>query len=163
MTASAEVMTASADGLYGQLSRFYARQLLLIDDDAVDECALTFTADSVLVRDAQPERMRAAGATARREGRVKIAEGLARTVRARKRAGITRRHWLSDLRVLPGPEGGARTRFYLVAVDTPAGGRPAPRNSTVVEDELRCQDGTWRVHRRQIRHDDVDDTREKAP
>jgi hypothetical protein len=146
-------MTALSD-LAADVRRFYARQLRHVDDGAVEECAATFTPDAELVRHAPEQRMRSQDAAPRRDGRAAIAAGLRKVIEQRARTGVVRRHWLGDLVVQPQGDT-VQARYYLMALDTPRGGRPGLRNSTVVEDELVRSAAGWRVRRRTVTHDDV--------
>jgi len=132
--------------LYPQIEQFYATQMQLLDDGAVQEWADTFTHDGVFEANAHPEPAR---------GREAIASAAKRTVAELAEQGLVRRHWIGMLSVRPNDDGSVGARSYAVVLQTPKGGQAAIRFSTVCEDVLVRRDGGWQVLDRRVSRDDL--------
>ncbi|MBD0838363.1 nuclear transport factor 2 family protein [Streptomyces sp. TRM68416] len=143
-----DLMTAPTTGsLFQDVQQFYARQMRLLDQGAVEEWADTFTEDGVFDQNvAEPLT-----------GRVDIAVASRKRVDQLVAEGITRRHWLGMLEVDPQDEQGVvRTRYYAFSMATERGGRPRITASTYAEDTLVRHEGTWLVRYRRVIHDGTD-------
>lgn len=132
--------------LYSQIEQFYAAQMQLLDDGAVQEWADTFTLDGVFAANAHPEPAR---------GREAIATAAKRTVAELAEQGLVRRHWIGMLSVRGNDDGTVAARSYAVVLQTPKGGQAAIRFSTVCEDVLVRRDGDWQVLDRKVSRDDL--------
>ncbi|WP_410585894.1 nuclear transport factor 2 family protein [Amycolatopsis sp. lyj-23] len=137
---------------YAEVLQFYAEQIHALDDGRVDDWAATFAQDAVFVQQAVPGRRFAQNATAERTGRTAIADALRGAIRKRADTRVTRRYWI-DVVVATPADGGLRTRFYALNVETPEGGPTTVHNSTVGEDLLTEQEGRLQIRRRTIVHD----------
>jgi SnoaL-like protein len=148
MTVTEPTTAYDLDGtLYQQIQNFYAYQMQLLDDGAVDEWAATFTEDGVFAANAHPEPSR---------GRAAIAAGAGAATRALRERKVQRRHWLGMLSVRPDGPDTVRARSYAVVLETPKGGQAKLLLSTVCVDLLvRSGDG-WLVQDRQVTRDDLD-------
>jgi SnoaL-like domain len=131
---------------YHQVERFYARQMQLLDDGAVDKWAGTFTEDGVFAANAYPEPV---------SGRASIASAARSAVAELARKKIVRRHWLGMLTVDPRPDGTIGTRCYALVISTPEGGPSSVQVSTVCEDVLVSEDGDYLVRERRVTRDDI--------
>ncbi|NDZ71463.1 nuclear transport factor 2 family protein [Streptomyces sp. SID10362] len=141
-----ELPQATTGGLYTEIQQFYARQMHLLDDGRVEEWAGTFTPDGVFAANAQPVPA---------VGREAITAAAAAATEAYARAGVQRRHWLGMVSV-EGVDGGVvRARCYALVIETPRGGRPEIKASTLCEDRVVRVDGAWRIEDRRITRDDL--------
>lgn len=131
----------------GQIRSLLARIAHLADDGELEEYLGQFTADAVWSMPANP----AAGAPAdTRRGREDIAAG----VRARRASGLqgpgtNTRHVLTTVSVdVRSADHAHATAYWLFFADT----RTAVRLVSVgrYDDELRLEDGRWRLMRRTI-------------
>ncbi|MDT9694644.1 nuclear transport factor 2 family protein [Streptomyces sp. P17] len=139
-------MTYSSGEVHGRISQFYARQMRLLDEGAVEEWADTFTEDAVFEEPSLPEPLK---------GRPVLVEAARRRVGALAAQGRVRRHWLGMLEVSEGAEPGVlHTRYYALALSTAAGeGVPSFHSSTVAEDLLEPYGEAFLVRHRSVRHD----------
>ncbi|WP_250403525.1 nuclear transport factor 2 family protein [Streptomyces cellostaticus] len=133
-------------GPYQLVQQFYARQMRLLDDGRAEEWAETFTSDGVFNANAFPQPV---------VGRAAIAAAARAAVDDYARRGIQRRHWLGMLSVRPGDGEELLVGSYALVVETPRGGTPEIRSSSICDDVLVHEYGTWRVKDRQIRRDDI--------
>jgi 3-phenylpropionate/cinnamic acid dioxygenase small subunit len=135
---------SAAGGSYHAVLHFYARQMQLLDDGAIDEWAGTYTEDATFGSNAMPAPL--AGRDAIRRG--------AREHDNLRQAGTRRRHLMSNLSIVPGEDGTVRATSYVTIVETREG-TTALRFSTLLEDELVREDGEWLVRTRRIKRDDL--------
>ncbi|MEU5283456.1 nuclear transport factor 2 family protein [Streptomyces sp. NPDC020755] len=131
-------------GIHLQVQQFYARQMQLLDDGKAEEWARTFTDDGVFQVGGEAVR-----------GASDIARAARQTVDRFDADGITRRHWLGMLTV-DGKEDEVGARSYAVVLETPRGGDPVLRRSTVCADLLVREAGEWRVRHRTVTRDGLD-------
>ncbi|MFD2622724.1 nuclear transport factor 2 family protein [Streptomyces chumphonensis] len=136
--------------VYADVQQFYARQMNLIEgsDADPDAWAETFTEDAVFEASSQerPETGRAAIRASVRAGVAHIAA-----------QGLDFRHWFGMLDVRPQSDGSLRTRYYALAMATPAGGALGVRGSSLCHDHLVPAGGGWRVRHRSVRADGTGD------
>ncbi|WP_261719655.1 nuclear transport factor 2 family protein [Streptomyces sp. FZ201] len=134
-------------GLFQQIQQFYARQMRLLDNGAVEEWAATFTEDGVFDQNvAEPLT-----------GRTTIAVAAQKRVDQLVAEGVTRRHWLGMLEVEPEDEHGVvHTRYYAFSLATERGGSPRITASTYAEDTLVRHEDGWLVRYRHVTHDGTD-------
>ena len=133
--------------LYQQIQDFYAYQMQLLDNGAVDEWAATFTEDGVFAANAHPQPYR---------GRDVIASGAGQAARALREREVRRRHWLGMVSVRPEGPDTVRARSYALVLETPRGGPTTVLMSTVCHDLLvRSADGRWLVKEREVTRDDL--------
>ncbi|MFH8409712.1 nuclear transport factor 2 family protein [Streptomyces sp. NPDC018019] len=146
MTVTAPTWTTAPAELYQEIQQFYAQQMHLLDDGRVAEWAETFTPDGVFAANAQP---------APAVGRAAITEAAAKATEAYRAAGVQRRHWLGMVAVTGGTGDTVTARCYALVIETPRGGRPEIKASTLCEDELVRAGSTWQVRDRRITRDDL--------
>ncbi|MEV0175652.1 nuclear transport factor 2 family protein [Streptomyces sp. NPDC050803] len=138
-------MTYTSGEVHGRISQFYARQMRMLDDGAVEEWADTFTEDAVFEEPSLPEPLK---------GRAVLVEAARRRVGALAAQGRVRRHWLGMLDVFEGAEIGVlHTRYYALALSTGGDGVPSFHSSTVAEDVLEAHGDAWLVRHRSVRND----------
>lgn len=137
--------TSAVGELYHAVLHFYARQMQLLDDGAIDEWADTYTEDATFGSNAMPTPL---------AGREAIQRG-AREHDNLRQAGTRRRHLLSNLSIVPEENGTVSATSYVSIVETHQG-TTALRFSTVLKDELVHEDGQWLVRTRRIKRDDLD-------
>lgn len=131
--------------LHEELSRFYVNHLGALDRG--DTAA--FAADFV------PEATFAASGFDRLvHGRAAIEAAAAAGVEQRARDGITHRHLVSMLRVVPRTATLARASSYVLVVESGAGTPPVVYASTLCEDVLVRRDDRWQVRARKVTRDD---------
>ncbi|RKT55611.1 nuclear transport factor 2 family protein [Saccharothrix australiensis] len=145
MTSSVSTEPGTAE-LYHRVQQFYARQMQLLDDGAVAEWAATFTADGSFAANARPEPV---------VGRAAIEAGALAAARQLASEGIVRRHWLGMLSVEQLPGGRVRARCYALVISTPKGGQAGVHVSTVCEDVLVPDGGSFAVQERRVTRDDL--------
>ncbi|MEV4738879.1 nuclear transport factor 2 family protein [Streptomyces sp. NPDC049555] len=140
------VADAAGTALYQQVQHFYAQQMQLLDDGHAEEWARTFTDDGVFEVGGEAVR-----------GAADIAVAARRTTDKFAADGIQRRHWTGMLTV-SGTAGGdeVTARCYAVVLETPAGGDPVVRRSTVCADTLVRTGGRWQVRHRRVTRDGLD-------
>ncbi|PYC83788.1 hypothetical protein C7C46_08555 [Streptomyces tateyamensis] len=129
---------------YYQVQQFYAQQMRLLDSGEAERWADTFTEDGVFHQNVDPAPL---------AGRSAIAVAARRRIETIKSDSLTRRHWLAMLEVDEQPDGRVRTRYYAMAMATPAGGRLEVYVSTVSEDVLVRSGDSWLVEHRYVVHD----------
>lgn len=131
---------------YAEVQQFYAYQMGLLDDGAVDGWAATFTPDAVFADNTEPEPLR---------GRAQIRA----TVRTRvdQLAAQKRqfRHWFGMITARVRPDGGLDTRLYALAMSTRTGGALEIHGHVVCRDHLVPADGGWLVRHRRVEVDGV--------
>ncbi len=137
-------MTAAQ--LHSEIQLFYAMQMQLLDSGNCEAWARTFTEDGVFAANAYPEPV---------AGRSDILAAASRSQEALARDGIRHRHWLGMLSVEPAGQAGVRATSYALVIETPRGGQPRLRHSTVCADELVRGEAGWLVRRRQVSRDDL--------
>ncbi|MEI5099118.1 nuclear transport factor 2 family protein [Streptomyces sp. PmtG] len=85
-----------------------------------------------------------------------MTEAAAKATAAYAEAGVQRRHWLGMVSVESATEQAVTARCYALVIETPRGGRPEIKASTLCEDALvRAASGAWQVKDRQITRDDL--------
>jgi 3-phenylpropionate/cinnamic acid dioxygenase small subunit len=129
--------------LRASVEQFYAHHMQLLDDGRIPEWASHFTEDGTFAVDSHPVPAR---------GRQEIVAGASRTVEQLREQGIARRHWLgmSDIT----PEGDTvRVRSYALVFQITEADGAAVRSSTVCEDLLVCEGGSWLIQARVVRQD----------
>lgn len=141
--------------LYGDIERFYARQVQLLGEGDLDRWAATFTEDAVFAQEAQAGRVWTGNAPSERRGRAAIVAAARGAVAARREAAAVRRYLIGMLRVEPAAGGSLRTTYRAVLLQTPKGGVPEVYLSTTGRDVLVRQDGAWRVRHRVNSHDNA--------
>ncbi|MFI9080851.1 nuclear transport factor 2 family protein [Streptomyces sioyaensis] len=141
-----ELPQSATAGLYQEIQQFYAQQMHLLDDGRVVEWARTFTEGGVFAANAQPEPV---------VGRAEIAQAAAKATEAYAAAGVQRRHWLGMVSVESASEEAVTARCYALVIETPRGGRPEIKTSTLCEDRIVRADGAWQIQHRQITRDDL--------
>ncbi|EPD59836.1 MULTISPECIES: nuclear transport factor 2 family protein [Streptomyces] len=141
-----ELPQSPTAGLYQEIQQFYAQQMHLLDDGRVGEWADTFTEDGVFAANAQPVPA---------VGRAAITEAAAKATEAYAAAGVQRRHWLGMVSVESATPEAVTARCYALVIETPRGGRPEIKASTLCEDRIVRSGGTWRIQDRQITRDDL--------
>lgn len=127
--------------LYANVQQFYAWQMGLLDDGAVDEWADTFTEDAMFGEPGQAGSF--LGREAIRTSVVARAEKLAAE-------GLVMRHWFNMLAIDPQSDGGLRTRNYALTLSTPLGGSLTVRGHAVCFDHLVPHGDRWLVANRVI-------------
>ena len=137
--------TPDVGELYHSVLHFYARQMQLLDDGAIDEWAGTYTDDATFGSNAMPVTL---------TGRETIRRG-ARDHDNMRQAGTRRRHLLSNLSIVQGEDGTINATSYVSILETQQG-TTALRFCTVLSDELVREDGELLVRTRRIRRDDLD-------
>jgi len=65
--------------------------------------------------------------------------------------GTLKRHVACNVRVAPGDAASVVVAYVLLVVE--AGAAPAVAATSVIRDELRKEDGRWKVHRHRVRID----------
>jgi 3-phenylpropionate/cinnamic acid dioxygenase small subunit len=132
--------------LYADIQQFYAYQMGLLDDGAVDAWTATFADDAAFEDNTSPEPLlgRDAIHTSVR-GRVDQLEAERRQFR----------HWFGMLEVNPRPDGTLDTRVYALAMSTQAGASLRIHGHVVCRDHLVPHGAAWRVQRRQVEVDGV--------
>ncbi|MFF4251881.1 nuclear transport factor 2 family protein [Streptomyces sp. NPDC001663] len=141
-----ELPQSATAGLYQEIQQFYARQMHLLDDGRVEEWAQTFTEDGVFAANAQPVPA---------VGRAAITEAAAKATAAYAEAGVQRRHWLGMVSVESATASAVTARCYALVIETPRGGRPEIKASTLCEDRIVRVDDTWQIQDRRITRDDL--------
>ncbi|MDX2596056.1 nuclear transport factor 2 family protein [Streptomyces sp. WI03-4A] len=141
-----ELPQSATAGLYQEIQQFYAQQMHLLDDGRVEEWARTFTEDGVFAANAQPVPA---------VGRAAITEAAAKATDAYAAAGVQRRHWLGMVSVESATGQTVIARCYALVIETPRGGRPEIKASTLCEDRIVRADGAWQIQDRQITRDDL--------
>lgn len=141
-----ELPQTTTAGLYQEIQQFYAQQMHLLDDGRVEEWARTFTEDGVFAANAQPVPA---------VGRAAITKAAADATAAYAAAGVQRRHWLGMVSVESATEQAVTARCYALVIETPRGGRPEIKASTLCEDRIVRQDGAWQIEDRRITRDDL--------
>ncbi|GAA2248292.1 hypothetical protein GCM10010145_14430 [Streptomyces ruber] len=140
--------TDSADAadpaVHLQIQRFYARQMQLLDDGRAEDWARTFADDGVFEVGGEAVR-----------GATDIARAARRTADRFAADGITRRHWIGMLTVA-GKGDEVTARSYAAVLETPRGGEPVLRRSTVCSDILVRVADEWRVRHRVVTRDGLD-------
>ncbi|WP_329172293.1 nuclear transport factor 2 family protein [Streptomyces sp. NBC_01477] len=155
-TVPGAVRSPYADGvLYGEVERFYARQVHLLGEGDLDRWALTFTEDALFEQEAQAGRVWTGNAPSERRGRAAIVAAARGAVAARREAAAVRRYLIGMLDLAPAADGSVRTRYRAVLLQTPRGGTPEVYLSTTGQDVLVRQDGDWRVRHRINSHDNA--------
>ncbi|MGW5440413.1 nuclear transport factor 2 family protein [Nocardia asteroides] len=140
-------LTVADSGLFAEVQQFYTRQMQLLDSGLATEWSRTFTDDGVF---------RVGDESA--EGRETIARRAAEVIEEFAKANITRRHWIGMLsieEVDPAAES-VSTRCYALVLETPYGGAPVVRRSTVCTDTLVRSNGALRLRHRHVTRDGVD-------
>ncbi|MFD0023825.1 nuclear transport factor 2 family protein [Streptomyces sp. NPDC058382] len=137
---------ATTTGLYTEIQQFYAQQMHLLDDGRVEEWAHTFTTDGVFAANAQPVPA---------VGREAITAAAAAATAAYAEAGVQRRHWLGMVSVESATDTVVTARCYALVIETPRGGRPEIKASTLCEDRVVRVDGAWQIEDRRITRDDL--------
>lgn len=131
--------------LHSEIQLFYARQMQLLDAGDFDAWAMTFAVDGVFAANAYPAPV---------TGRDNIAAAAQEATVALAKQGLQRRHWLG---MLSAESDGsiARVTCYALVIETPRGGVPSLRHSTVCTDELGRAGGEWVVRKRHVHRDDL--------
>jgi len=142
---TAATATATPE-LTHSIQQFYAHQMFLLDSGQAEAWAGTFTPDGVFGANAHPEPF---------SGRAEIAAGARRATDDYAAKGVQRRHWLGMVAVEPRGEGQAFVRSYALVVETPRGGFPVIKASTLCEDILVHEGGGWLVADRRVSRDDL--------
>ncbi|MCM2414180.1 MULTISPECIES: nuclear transport factor 2 family protein [unclassified Streptomyces] len=137
---------APTAALYTEIQQFYAQQMHLLDDGRVQEWAGTFTQQGVFAANAQPVPA---------VGREAITKAAQAATDAYAKAGVQRRHWLGMVSVEGVTDGAVSARCYALVIETPRGGRPEIKASTLCQDRIVRVDGDWQIEDRQITRDDL--------
>jgi hypothetical protein len=132
--------------IYSQIQQFYARQMSYLDSGNAEEWAATFTEDGVFSVNVRPEPI---------HGRAAIAASARRGAQRMADSGAVLRHWVGMMSISRRADGAIVAQSYSLVISTPAGGPPTLTLSTVVEDVLVRQDGTWLTAERLVSHDDA--------
>jgi hypothetical protein len=140
----APVSPIDADG-YHRIQQFYASQMHLLDEGRARQWAETFAPEGVFAANAQPEPVR---------GRAAIAAAAARTAAGLAADGVQRRHWIGMLDAAADGDK-VRVRSYALIFETPAGGAPSLRMSTLCIDTLIPEADSWLVLERVVTRDDL--------
>lgn len=135
----------TAEGALCTLQQFYARQMQLLDDGAVEPWADTFTEDATFVSNAMGAPI---------VGRPAILRGATQSDEGLRDSGVQRRHLLSNLSVGTGAGGMVVADSYVLIVET-AKRRTEVRFNTALRDELVHEQGEWLVRTRYITRDDL--------
>jgi uncharacterized protein (TIGR02246 family) len=131
---------------YFQVQHFYATQLRHLDSGDAEAWAATFTADAVFATNTMPKPI---------QGRTAIAAAVRRGARRRAETGVVQRHWVGMLVAGRRADGAIVARSYSLVTSTPPGGPATLALTTVVDDVLVREDGTWLTAERLVSHDDV--------
>jgi 3-phenylpropionate/cinnamic acid dioxygenase small subunit len=137
---------AARASLYEEVTRFYARQMQLLDDGRVTEWAATFTADGVFAANARPEPT---------TGREAIENSARQATRLLADQGVQDRHWMGMVDVEQRNDGTVSARSYALIIRTPRGGPAGVHLSCTCDDVLVREDGRLLVSDRRVRRDDL--------
>ncbi|AHI01186.1 nuclear transport factor 2 family protein [Kutzneria viridogrisea] len=139
-------MSTVSTELYQEIQHFYARQMQQLDAGEAEAWAATFTEDGVFEANAHPEPSmgRAVISAAVRQAHAKLTE-----------AQEVRRHWLGMLTIDRGEDDTLFVRSYALIVATKKGGTPSIAFSTLCEDTLVQDGGSWLVKYRKVTRDDL--------
>ncbi len=132
--------------LYLEVQQFYAGHMHAVDSGDFETWAVGFTEDGVFVSNGFPEPL---------AGRAAIDAVTRKGAAARAERGATHRHVLTNLDLRPLTEHTVSARSYVLVVESVAGAGAALYASTLCEDRLVRQDGTWRVAERRVTRDDL--------
>jgi 3-phenylpropionate/cinnamic acid dioxygenase small subunit len=132
--------------LYSEVQQFYAYQMGLLDDGAVDPWVATFTTDAVFEDNTSPEPLR---------GRDAIFASVRARVDQLQAEGRQFRHWFGMIDVNQLPDGELETRVYALAMSTPSGGKLSVHGHVVCRDHLIPAGGGWSVRHRRVAVDSV--------
>lgn len=141
------ISTTALTDLYTEIQQFYARQVHLLDDNAFQEFAATFTVETEFSHhpDEKPARSRA-----------EIVNMLTRLIETRfGNARVQRRHWFNMLAVNPRDDGTIGTTFYALVITTWPGSPPVIAPSCVAHDILVREAGQLLTRSRRVQRDGV--------
>ncbi|MEU9155344.1 nuclear transport factor 2 family protein [Streptomyces sp. NPDC048417] len=146
MSAPQQLAVAATAELRPGVEQFYAQQMFLLDSGQAEAWAETFTPEGVFAANAHPEPF---------VGRAAIASGARQAADAYAAQGVQRRHWLGMVAVERRDEDRVLARSYALVIETPRGGSPAIRASTLCEDILVREGEGWLVADRRVTRDDL--------
>ncbi|MFF1902842.1 nuclear transport factor 2 family protein [Kitasatospora sp. NPDC058218] len=130
--------------LRASVEQFYAHHMQLLDAGRIEEWAAFFTEDGTFTVDSHPVPAR---------GRQEIVAGASRTVEQLREQSIARRHWLGMSDLTPEDDGTTTVRSYALVFQITEADGPALRSSTICEDVLVRDGGSWLIRARLVRQD----------
>lgn len=131
--------------LHEEVSRFYVNHMGALDRGDTAAFAADFVPEATFA---------ASGFDRLLHGRAAIGAAAAAGVEQRARDGITHRHLVSMLRVVPRTAALVRASSYVLVVESGATGTPVIYASTLCEDVLVRRDDRWQVRARKVTRDD---------
>lgn len=135
-------MTVTAADVHIRVRTFYARQMRLLGDLAIDDYAATFTDDGVVEHTHRGERA---------EGRAALLAGMRAALP--RYAGVTVRHWFDHLLIEPLGDGAWQVSYLALVTRTDRQGAVTFEPTFSVEDVLVERDGELYTRARIISRD----------
>ncbi|HEU5473636.1 MAG TPA: nuclear transport factor 2 family protein [Actinophytocola sp.] len=132
-------------GLHNELSQFYADHMAALDRGDTAGFARGFVPEATFA---------ASGFDRLVFGREQIEAAAAAGVEQRARDGITHRHLMSMLRVVPRTAWLVRATSYVLVIETGTTGTSGIYASTLCEDILVRRDDRWQIRARKVTRDD---------
>ncbi|WP_051342883.1 nuclear transport factor 2 family protein [Pseudonocardia spinosispora] len=131
--------------LHCQIEQFYAAQMQVLDGGDAASWAVTFAEDGVFTSNGMPDPV---------VGRAALESAAVDTIARLNGQGITRRHFVSNVRIESISDGVVQVASYVPVIDT-VDGVASLRTSTVMRDQLVRSEAGWLIRHRTVTRDDL--------